>query len=63
MHLHTWSLFRSVPHVAGGGRIAELRFCAGYQSGMAQGHPGGGAAVQRQWAGRCVATGMGTAMW
>lgn len=57
------ALFSSVPHVEDGGRIAELHLCAGSPSGMAQEHPAGDAAVQKQWAGRCVATGMGTARW
>lgn len=63
MHQHMRSWFSSVPRVEGGGRSAELPLCAGYPSGTAQEHPGGDAVVQKQWEGRCVATGMGIARW
>lgn len=63
MHLHIRPLFSFLPHVGGGGRIAELRLCAGCPSGTAQEHPAGDAVVQKQWAGRCVATGRGIARW
>jgi len=52
-----------VPRVAGGGRSAEIHLCAGCPSGTAPERPGGDAAGLKQWAGRCVATGMGRARW
>lgn len=36
-----------VPRVVGGVRIAELRLCAGYPSGMAQEHPEDDEVVQK----------------
>lgn len=62
-HLHRGSSFSPLPREEGGGRIAELLLCGGCPSWTAQEPPGGDAAVQRRWAGRCVATGRGTAEW
>ena len=62
-HLHRRSSFTPLPREEGGGRIAELLLCGGYPSWTAQEPPGGDAAVQRRWAGRCAATGTGIAEW
>lgn len=50
-----------VPHVEGAGRNAELDLGTGFPLERAQGRPAGGTDVQKQWAGRYAATGMGRA--
>jgi len=43
MHSQIISSLIAVPRAAGGGKIAQLRLCAGYPSGKAREHPEGDA--------------------
>lgn len=58
-----YTSFSPVPRVEGAGRTAELYLEAEFPSERAPVRPAGGTDVQKQWAGRCAATGTGRVGW